>query len=111
MGESAAVPTITRSAPAAIASRSRLGAVAASDLEWEPSGGGDALDEPECRRAVECSVEVDEMEASRALVPEPAGKLDRVAPLDRHGLATALMEADDASFEDVDRRKNVELLC
>ena len=51
------------------------------------------------------------MEAPRALVPEPAGKLDRIAPFDRHGLATPLMKADDASLEDVDRRKNVEVLC
>jgi hypothetical protein len=51
------------------------------------------------------------MEPPRAFVAEPTGKLDRVASLDRHGLATALMEADDASFEDVDRGKNVEVLC
>ena len=88
-----------------------LGAVAASDLERKPSGGGDTLDEPERGRAVECSVEVDEMEASGALVPEPAGKLDRIAALDGHGLPAALMEPDDASFEDVDRGKNVEVLC
>ena len=38
VGERAAVPTITRSAPAAIARRSALGAVAAADLERKPSG-------------------------------------------------------------------------
>ena len=88
-----------------------LGSIAASDLEREPAGRRDALDEPERRRAVECSVEVDEVQASRALVAEPAGKLDGIAALDRHRLAAALMEADDASFEHVDRRQHIEVLC
>ena len=42
------------------------------------------------------------MEASGALVAEPAGQLDRIAALDGHGLPAALMEPNDASFEDVD---------
>ena len=85
------MPTMTRSAPAAIAAAIALvGAVAAADLEREPAGRGDTLDEPERRRAVECSVEIDEVEAPRALVAEPPGQLDRVAALDRDGLATAL---------------------
>ena len=88
-----------------------FGAVATPDLEREPAGRSDTLDEPERRGAVECSVEVDEMEAARALVAEPAGKLDGVATLDRHGLAAALVQPDDASFEDVDRGENIEVLC
>ena len=51
------------------------------------------------------------MEAARALIAEPAGKLYRIAALDRHRLAAALMEADDPSFEHVDRRQNIEVLC
>ena len=77
------------------ARRERVGdrasrAVAAADLERKPAGRGDALDEPERRRAVERAVEVDEMEAPRALVAEPPGELDGVAALDRDGLAPAL---------------------
>ena len=112
LGERAAVPTMTRSAPAAIASAIALvGAIAAPDLEREPARGCNALDEPERRSADECSVEVDEVQAPRALVAEPAGKLDGIAALDRHGLAPSLVEADDASFEDVDRRQDIEVLC
>ena len=44
------------------------------------------------------------MQAPRALVAEPAGKLDGIATLDRHDLPSSLVEADDAAFEDVDRR-------
>ena len=51
------------------------------------------------------------MEPSRALVPEPPRQLDGIAALDRDGLAAALVEADDASFEDVDRREDIEVLC
>ena len=51
------------------------------------------------------------MQAPRALVAEPAGKLDRIAALDRHGLSPSLVEADDAAFEDVDRREDIEVLC
>ena len=51
------------------------------------------------------------MEALSALVPEPEGKFDRVAALDGHGLPPALVKPDDAAFEDVDRGKNIELLC
>ena len=80
-----------------------VGAVAASDLERKPPGRGDAFDEPERRRAGECSVEVDEVQPPRAFVAEPPGELDRIASLDRDRLATALREADDASFEHVDR--------
>ena len=112
MGERAAVPTMTRSAPAAIASAiASCGSIAASDLEREPARGCDALDEPERRSAVECSVEVDEVQAPRALVAEPAGKLDGIAALDRHGLPPSLVEADDAALEHVDRREDIEVLC
>ena len=49
------------------------------------------------------------MKPPRALVAEPPRELDRVAALDRHRLASSLREPDDTSFEDVDRREDVEV--
>ena len=51
------------------------------------------------------------MESSCALVPESARQLDGVTSFDRHRLAAALMETNHASFQDVDRREDVEVLC
>ena len=51
------------------------------------------------------------MQAARALVAEPACKLDGIAALDRHCLSPALREPDDASLEDVDRGDDIEVLC
>ena len=103
---------MTRSAPAAIAAAIAVcGAIATADLEWEPAGRRDALDEPERRRAAEGAVEVDEVEPSRTFVAEPARELDGIAALDRHRLAPALVEPHDASFEHVDRGENIEVLC
>ena len=86
-------------------------AVAATDLEREAPGSRDPFDEVECRRPTESAVEVDEVQATSALVAESAGKLDRVTTLDRHRLPSPLGEADHASFEDVDCRDDSELLC
>ena len=103
---------MTRSAPGCDRVGDRaLGPIAASDLEREPAGGCNALHQPERRSAVECSVEVDEVQAPRPLVAKPAGKLDRIAALDRHGLSPSLVEADDAALEHVDRRQDIEVLC
>ena len=83
-------------------------AVPTADLEWKPAGRRDPLDELERRRAAERAVEVDEVEAARTLVAEPAGELDGIAPLDRDRLASALRKPHDPSLEHVDRGKNIE---
>ena len=109
-GESAAVPTMTRSAPAASATRSRRSCGSRRRPGPEAAGRGDALDEAERRAPGEGAVEIDEVEAAGALVAEPPRELDRVAALDRHRLAAALREPDDAALEDVDRRDDVEVV-
>ena len=86
-------------------------AIAAADLERQAAGGGDPLDEIERGYSAERTVEVDEVEATRALVAEAPSELDRVAALDRDGLSPALGEPDDASFEDVDGRDDFEAAC
>ena len=111
-GESAAVPDHDAVGAGGDRRGDRVvGAIAAADLEREPAGGGDALDETERRRtplnAPSRSTRCSRRAPSAA---EPPRELDRVAALDRHGLPTSLREADDASLEDVDRRENVEVL-
>ena len=85
-------------------------AVAASHLHGN-ADGGNALEETQIRLAGEGAVEIDEMEPGRAFGDEPLGGRDRVAALDRHVLAPALGEADDASREHVERRIDGEVLA
>ena len=86
-------------------------AVAAADLKREAPCGGDPFDEPERGHAAERAVEVHHVKPPRAVHPEVPSELDRVSTLDRHRLAPALREANDAPFEHVDGRDHIELLC
>ena len=91
-GPSAAVPTITRSAPGVERRRDRLErAIAAADLERQRAGVRDALDE---RRGVGAPENAPSRSTrwrrARSLGREPSGELDRVAALDRDGVAPSL---------------------
>ena len=48
------------------------------------------------------------MEARGSFGREPSGEVDRVAALERHGVALASCESDGATAEDVDRGYHVE---
>ena len=85
-------------------------AVAASHLHGD-AHGRNALQEPQIRLAREGAVEIDEVEPGRALGDEALGGCDRVAALDRHLLAPALGEADDASRKHVESRVDGEVLA
>jgi len=71
----------------------------------------DTFDEIERGRATERAVEIDEVEAKRALIAEPTSELDGISALYGDGLTASLGEPDDAPFEDIDCGNHVELLC
>ena len=84
-------------------------AVATADLDRD-ADARDPFDEPEIRFARERTVEIDEMEPGRAFRSEALRGRHRVAAVDRDPLAPALLEADDATLQHVDRRIDGELL-
>ena len=109
-GASAAVPTITRSAPAASAALDR---VAASDSRRRPGSGARRRPRP-ARRAPVTGLPLNAPSRStrwsraRALAAEPPRELDGVAAFDRDGVTAPLREPYDASFEHVDRGYHLE---
>ena len=103
-GEAAAVPTITRAAPAFQSRRDHLErAVTAAYLKRNVARGlGNPAHQLQRRLPREGAVEVDHVQEARSLLDEAARRGDGIAALDRHALAPAFRQANAASFEHVD---------